>query len=318
MRRVAAALVALVGLAAAADRATSPAFEREIAPTEGGLVAVTLDRHVYEAARPDLGDLRLSDERGREVPFTLDRGGPPVHPGPGEKARVAIERAWVPAGERAPRRELVLAPRWTRAEDPVSRETWLTLDLGARHQPFRAVALDVEDRRFFREVRVEARREAPSEEEGASALAWAEVGRGVVYRLEHEGRTHECLQIRAGGRERVLRLRVRNRDDRPLRIAGVHVVAPRERVLFEAASGSRYRLTYGAPGLAAPSYDLARTLEVEKGPGAVADLGPPVRRAVPAEPPLPWNERHPTLLWGGLIGVVAALGALTWQALRSL
>jgi hypothetical protein len=415
VRRVAAALLgALLGGATAGARASSPAFERRIDAPRAGLLALTLDRHVYEAARADLGDLRVTDERGRDVPFALDRGGPPgttperelrmrntgrtadgaatavldlgertprsrlglrlsganfrrrvsvegsddgrtwttlidegwlfaipapeparyetmalpendfpllrvtVHPGPDERERVAIERAWVPAGERPRRRETVLEPRWSRAEDPTSRETWLTLDLGARHQPFHAVALEVGDPRFFREVRVEARREPPSTPGRApSPLAWAEIGRGVLYRLEHEGRTRECLQIPARGRERVLRLRIRNRDDRPLRIAGVHVLVPVERVMFEAASGSRYRLTYGAAGLTAPTYDLARTLGVEEGPPGRADLGPPVRRAVPAEPPPPWSDRYPALLWGGLLAVVALLGALTWRALRS-
>jgi Protein of unknown function (DUF3999) len=409
-----AALAALLGLAAAAgDPRSSPAFEREIVATGGGLLALTLDRHVYEGARPDLGDLRLADEEGREVPFALDRGGPPgttvereprmrnagrtkegaatavldfaervsksrlglslsganfrrrvavegsddgrtwttlvddgwlfaipapeparyetvplpendfpllrvtVYPGPGEREPVAIRRAWVPAGEHPPRRETVLEPRWSRAEDPRSGETWLTLDLGARHQPFHAVALEVENARFFREARVEARREPLSTGGPSSALAWAEVGRGVVYRLEHDGQTRECLRIRAVGRERVLRLRIRNRDDQPLRIAGVHVVVPVERMLFEAASGSRYRLTYGAPALTAPTYDLTRTLGVEEGPPSRAELGPPVRRAVPAEPPPPWSERYPALLWGGLLAVVAGLGAITWRALRS-
>jgi hypothetical protein len=30
----------------------------------------------------------------------------------------------------------------------------------------------------------------------------------------------------------------------------------------------------------------------------------------------PWTERHPSLLWGGLLAVVVALGGLTWRALH--
>ena len=90
---------------------------------------------------------------------------------------------------------------------------------------------------------------------------------------------------------------------------------PVERVLFEAESGAEYRLTYGAPGLTAPDYDLGRTLGDEP-ESSLADLGSPVRREVEADV-LPWSERHPALLWVGLLLVVAALGAVTWRALRS-
>jgi hypothetical protein len=413
VRAAAAALAAVrPGVAAAAADATVPAFEREVVVPGEGLVAVRLDRHVYEAARPDLGDLRIRDARGGVVPYVLDRGvaapRPERHPrirnrgtrqggaatavldfgervsrerlalrlsgenfrrrvsiegsddghawttlvdeawvfaipgpegaryedvalpendfallrvtafaGPREQTPVSIEDAWLPADEPRVRREEMLAPRWSRAEEPRSRETWLTLDLGARHQPFRAVALDVEDERFFREVRLEARADvtlSPSDTIAPSER-WSPVGRGVVYRLGHDADSRERLRVEASGRARVLRLRLRNGDDRPLRIQGVSVVVPVERLLFEASHAAEYALTYGAPDLGAPTFDLARTLG-EDPDAATAELGPPIRREVVADV-LPWTERHPLLLWIGLVLVVAGLAALTWRALRS-
>jgi hypothetical protein len=410
------AAVALVagGLWAAAAGAASdgPAFEREIHVADGGLVAVRLDRHVYEAARPDLGDLRIRDGRGNAVPYALDRGlvgpqperrprirnrgtvaggaatavldfgerakkdhlvlrlsgenfrrrvsvegsddgrswatltdeawvfaipGPDparyegvalpendfallrvtVFAGPRERERVSIEDAWLPAGTHRARREEVLAPRWSRADEPRSRETWLTLDLGARHQPYRAVLLDVEDERFFREARLEVREDPTlsASDTIAPPERWRDAGRGVVYRLEDGGESRECLRVAAVGRARVLRVRLHNRDDRPLRVRRVSVVTPVERLLFEASSAGEYALTYGAPDLRAPTYDLARTLGEDPETGT-AELGPPIRRDVVADV-LPWTERHPVLLWVGLLLVVAALGAVTWRALRS-
>jgi hypothetical protein len=412
--RTATAVFIVIGAGAliAGAESSVPAFEREIQVTGDGLVAVTLDRHVYEAARPDLGDLRIRDGRGNAVAYALDRGGAGLQPerhsrirnrgtvgrgaatavldfgervrkdrlalrlsgenfrrrvsvegsddgrtwatltdeawvfavpgpeparyegvalpendfpllritvfaGPRERERVSIEDAWLPAGERRARCEVVLAPRWSRVDEPRSRETWLTLDLGARHQPYRAVVLDVEDERFFREVRLEAREEPDlSASNGiAPRERWRGVGRGVVYRLEHDGESRECLRVEADGRARVLRLRLRNRDDQPLRVRGVSAVAPVERILFEASPGGEYTLTYGAPDLGAPTYDLARTLGEDPEAGT-AELGPPIRRDVVADV-LPWTERHPVLLWVGLLLVVATLGALTWRALRS-
>ena len=69
-----------------------------------------------------------------------------AHPAPDEKGRPAIEDAWVPGDGRPPRGEERLVARWSEAQDAKARETWLTLDLGARHQPFDAVELDVDGR----------------------------------------------------------------------------------------------------------------------------------------------------------------------------
>jgi hypothetical protein len=239
-----------------------------------------------------------------------------VHPGDGERERVLVRAALVPVAQEPPRREELLQPQWTRAEDAASRETWLTVDLGARHQPFHAIDLDVGDERFFREARVEARREPPP---GSGTLWWAELGAGAVHRLEHDGRRRECLRLAVCGRERVLRVRLRNGDDRPLAIRGVSVHVPVERAVFEAAAGRSYRLAYGSPVEAPPSFDLARTVgdaaAWASSAGEVA-LGPAGRRRR-ASVSVPWTERHPALLWGGLLAVVAALALLTFRALRN-
>ena len=288
-----------VASAALDEEAPAPAFEREIRVPGPGLVAVRLDSHVYEAARSDLGDLRVRDGPSETVPYTIDRGVSSARP------------------ERRPRREEQLAPRWSRADVERSRETWLTLDLGARHHPFHAIVLDVEDEHFSREVRVEAREDLvlSASDTVAPPERWHDVGGGVIYRVENEAESRESLRVEVAGRARAVRLRLRNRDDRPLRVVGVSVVVPVERLLFEAPREGGYTLTYGAPELAAPTYDLARTLG-EDPEASAAELGPPVRRAVVADV-LPWTERHPFLLRVGLLIVVAALGAVTWRALRS-
>jgi hypothetical protein len=408
---LATALLAGEALAAGPGGAV-PALEREIRVDAAGRVAVRLDRDAYEGAREDLGDLRVQDEGGREVPYVLDRAGPRGRgedlrpalrnngwrkdgsvtavldfgarvakrrlelrlsgdnfrrrvavegggdgaswttlvdeawvfaiPGPGpfrqegvelpendfpllrvvvhragdEKGRVSIHDAFVPGDRRRPPLEERLEVRWSEAQEAARRETWLAVDLGARHQPVEAVVLDVADERFFREVRVEARRDPP---EPGGPSSWEQIGHGAVHRLEHEGRRRECLRVEARGRVRSLRVRVRNRDDRPLQVRSVAALVPVERLLFEAAAPGRYRLTYGAPDRPAPSYDLARTAgdpDVWAATALAGSLGPPGRRAAAAPAPPPWTERHPALLWAGLLAVVVALGGLTFAALR--
>ena len=410
-RRPRSLLAGAAGLLALAA-SSPPTLERVVAVDVAGRVAVRLDRDVYEGARRDLGDLRVLDGRGAEVPFVVDRAQPDreeadvrpavrnrgwradgaatavldfdgrlpkrrlllrlsgdnfrrrvaveggedgrhwttlvdeawifavpgpeparyesvdlpendfpllrvvVHPAPDEKGRPGIEDAWRPGEGRAPRREESLAPRWSEAPEAGKRETWLTVDLGARHQPFTAIELDVGDLRFFREVRVEERRDPAAPGAGER---WIEIARGQVHRLEHEGRRREGLRIEAAGRARGLRLRVGNGDDRPLRVERVVVKVPVERLLFEAPRPGAYRLTYGSADRPAPAYDLVRTAGDLAAWGRTAHplrLGPVRRLAAEDAAPAPWTERHPALLWAGLLLVVAALGALTWRALR--
>lgn len=405
-------LAAFLATGVALGSSAPPSFEREIRVEAAGRVAVGLDRDVYEGARRDLGDLRVLDARGREVPYVIDGTSPGgrtadvrpavrnrgwrrdgsatavldfggrvgkrrlalrlsgdnfrrlvaveggedgaawttlvdeawvfaipgpgpfrheavdlpendfpllrvvVSPAPDEKARPAIEDAFVPGDGRPKRPEERLVVRWSEAQDAPSRETWLTLDLGARHQPLESVSLDVADERFLREVLVEARREPRT---AGGPVGWEEIGRGQVHRLEHEGRSRECLRVEARGRERSLRLRVRNRDDRPLRVRGVVAGVPVERLLFEATAPGGYRLTYGLAARPAPVYDLARTagdLAAWAQTARTGSLGPVRRRASPVVDDLPWTERHPALLWAGLLAVVVALGGLTLAALR--
>lgn len=393
-----------------------PRFERAIEEAGPGRAAVTLDRHVYEGARADLGDLRIVDGSGAGVAYVLERAdtvtpsrrsaairnrgfvpgkeatatldfgglapksevvvvtsgdsfrrrvtvegsadgqrwvtltdGAYVFAVPGAEAarfervalpendyrllrvtvahgtddpdRIAVREAWIPAVPRRLVREETLTPVLQRSEDEERGETVLGLELGARHQPFVGLAFEVDGARFFRTVVVEARRDSPPPRRGASPepIRWERLAEGVLYRYAEGEGAREALRLDVFGRERALRVRIRNRDDRALAVGQVAVLVPVERVVFEAEAGKSYRMTYGSPDLPPPDYDLMRTVadpSAWAAAAASARLGPPVSRPAPAQT-LPWTERHPALLWAGLVAVVAALGALTWRALRS-
>ncbi len=182
-----------------------------------------------------------------------------VHPGPDERERIAILDASVPAEGRPPLREEVLAPRFSRVEDAQDAETWLVLELGARHQPFHAIDLEVADGRFFREVVVEARRE--KKEAGACRPSTGSRSAAEP--------SIDWSTTAAGGNACAFPCAVASGccacgcatgDDRPLTIRGVGVRVPIERIVFEAASGRSHGLRYGSRDLAAPAFDLARTV----------------------------------------------------------
>ncbi len=69
-------MTAALGVSVAAILAASPApsVERAIEVQGAGRVAVVLDRDAYDAAREDLGDLRVVAAAYRSVPDVLDRG----------------------------------------------------------------------------------------------------------------------------------------------------------------------------------------------------------------------------------------------------
>jgi hypothetical protein len=243
-----------------------------------------------------------------------------VMKGPDETGEVQIRD--VSAGTAAARRprEVPLAPRLTRTEDIERHETLLTLDLGARHQPFRAVLLQVAGPRFFRGVTLEARPDPmASAPAGTPPPPWRELAECAIYRYQEPDRVVENLRLDVPGRERTIRLRIHNRDDAPLDVRGVSVAAPVERLAFEAAPAQRYRLRYGAAGLAAPAYDLPRTVGDAALWTATAEEAT-LQPAVPLHPPAdlpPWTDRHPALLWTGLVATVVILGFVTRRALRA-
>ncbi len=233
-----------------------------------------------------------------------------VHLGPDDPRRIEIgdvtadgARApasageWLPVPMRAIRRDR-------------ERDTLVVLDLpGARH-PFRAIELEVATSAFLRAVVVEAQR---------VPLDWAAIGDGVVYRYESGGRFYERTRLEVGGRERRIRLRVRDLDDAPLDVRGAAVLVPKERVLFEAQPGRVYWLAYGSQDAPAPLFDLERTMGAPDAWAAQARegrLGQPQRISAEPAAARPWTERHPALLWAGLVVVALLLGAVTWRALR--
>lgn len=244
-----------------------------------------------------------------------------IHHGDGDSERLEIRGVTARTASRRAPQAMPISTRLARHEDPDRHETLVTLDLGARNIPFQRIDVDVANGRFLRGVLLEGRRDPrpPRPGESPQPVSWIPLGEGCLYRYDEKGRRSEALSLAVSGRERAIRLRIRNRDDRPLEIRGVTVLAPVERLLFEPVEGRRYRLTYGSPHLPAPSYDLSRTVEDVGAWAASASpgrLGEPVRRGVAAAR-VAWTERHPVLLWAGLLVVVTGLGALTWRAMRT-
>jgi hypothetical protein len=108
-----------------------------------------------------------------------------------------------------------------------------------------------------------------------------------------------------------------NGDDAPLSIGSVQLEMVERDLCFEAAVGAAYTLYYGDAALAAPRYDYATLFAPQKDAAKVA-AGPELANPTyePRPDQRPFTERHPALLWVGLVLVVAMLGLVALGSVR--
>jgi hypothetical protein len=243
----------------------------------------------------------------------------PIHP----EQVTAVEMNW--AADAAPKYTAVAT---TSAVARDGKKSVVSFTLPA-HVPVDRVRIvpGAQPAQFSRPVTVEVAPAAPSKtgepvvapitvapiQEAGSLIRVHTVENGL--KLDREQLTLDAPQSYAVGPTRWT-VTVDNGDDAPLPIVEVRLEMLERRVCFEAVAGGQATLVYGDPALETPSYDYAR-LFVENPQAALAVLGP--EQANPMYKPRPderaFTEKHPLLLWVGLIAAVAALG---WIAFRSL
>jgi hypothetical protein len=141
------------------------------------------------------------------------------------------------------------------------------------------------------------------------------VHRRVNGRAIDEDRLGMELSAGAGDVARVVTVAIHNESDAPLVLNSVRLEMVERDLCFEAAAGAGYALFYGDAGLEAPRYDYAQLFAAQAHP-AMAQLGAETRNAGYVARPdgRPFTERHPWLLW---VGMVAVIGVLAGVALRT-
>ena len=252
------------------------------------LYTLTLSPEDLARARPDLGDLRVVDQQGRQVPYILEPRA--------AEARVTLAVERDAAGGRTSRHRL--APP---ADSPVGPP--------APPVPLEALELRFAESFFSRPARLlgsgmSDRRERP-------------VWQGTLSQREESATPIEVPLDGVARRE--LWLEIDEGDDRPLTPVQAVGLARVPRLTFKAAAGP-HRLLVGNEEAQAPRYDLAllsRELlawsAVAVSPGALGDNS--AFRRSGAEY---LRQAPPTLLlWGVLLAAVAALLVMTVRLLRS-
>ena len=205
-------------------------------------------------------------------------------------------------------------PVVNRSESQLARETWVTLDLGARRLPVQTATVDTPQENFSRTLRIEVSDDKEH---------WQPAGGGTVFRFRTDRYREERLTVafpEAFGR--YVRLKIENGDDPPLPITGVAVQGRPRYVYFPFTPGKPYRLFYGNPDARVPHYEYAAVfVKVNRRAAVETRLGEPQRNprfiATKATPPvLPWLEQNQWVLYVALGAVVIALGLVALKALK--
>ena len=202
-----------------------------------------------------------------------------------------------------------------REEDPQDKLTILLLDTGSGGFPANRIDREIPQRNFYRQVSLHG---------SYNNLNWFTIQAAEsIFDFDTPKFVGNDLTIPFGeSRYRYYRLTIQNEDNPPLPVDGAEASGFLRKLIFSAESGKAYRLYYGNPEAAAPSYELERIfpyLVTEDLPVArlgVHTLNPAF--TVPAAPPVPFTERYPWLL--PTIVAIAALviGAFLATLVRQL
>jgi len=197
-------------------------------------------------------------------------------------------------------------------EDSKTQSTIATIDAGVDGLPVDHIRVATPSQAFHRAVEIET---------STNGRDWLYVVQGTLARFP--GRPGEDSLVIAvpETRHRYLRLRIYNRDDKPIRIERVELEGLVRRVKFLAEGSGQYWLYYGNPDAAPARYDLPVLLERREHMEQTASIAGPQQMnpayQPPSAPSRPWSERHPAILYTVLGGAVLGLGAATLRfALR--
>jgi hypothetical protein len=192
-----------------------------------------------------------------------------------------------------------------RSEDAATRSSLLLLDLGRPGLTHSRVRLEAEGGSFHRAVELEA---------SGDAKTWTVVATGTIFQVPGERSLSISFPER---RDRYLRIRVFNGDDRPPSIQRVVVETPRRLVKFQPRQSGEMWVYYGNAGASAPVYDLAMTLSRQAPAAEVeATVGEPLQNPEYRAGVAPWSDRNPAVLYSVLGAAILVMGVVTVRFLR--
>jgi len=190
-------------------------------------------------------------------------------------------------------------------QDPNTKTTSYTFDIGWQGQPYDEMELSVGPELFFRSVEVFSSRDAKS---------WTFAAATVISNRPDD--THLQFQFPEQW-SRYLKLAIANGDSPPIKVKSVRIYALQRVIKFSSAQPGHYWLYSENSSANAPHYDLT---QIAASPHTVpsASLGPPELNARYQPPQVPWTDRNPHLLTGLVIAAAAVMILVTVRLLLRL
>ncbi|HZS09765.1 MAG TPA: DUF3999 family protein [Blastocatellia bacterium] len=269
-------------------------------------VRVELDGKVFDAAQPDLDDLRVVDEQRNEVASKVVVVKPDLFPNQKKPARLST--TLIDQSKQKPEFGEGERNQLARFKGVLEKEaSKILIDLGARNTPSVRIELEPESTNFRRRIVVLGSNDDKD---------WQTVGDTEIFDIRVGKVRRQQLSIDYDEvRYRYLSVTIFNYDDQPLKMREVRVYGWPRQLLFRREPGRSYRLFYGNPKAAAPRYDLEQLssyLKPEELP--LATLGSErANESFTAETDASKPDRHPAWLWATLAVAAVVLGALIYR-----
>ena len=243
----------------------------------GAIEALRLDAAALAHTRRDLGDVRVADGDGRQVPYLLERLGEPLPVELGTPAPLPADGA----------------------RPTVSR---YRLALPYAQLPPGTLVVETEARVFRRDVRIMATHDGHPYV--VTSATWAHG--------EPERAAPPLSMALPSLSEKDLVLEIDEGDNQALRLGAMRLLLPSQRIRFPRTSDGPLRLLYGDTALTAPRYDLALLAPRLVGvPTVEIDAGAeePTRAAAVA-------DRPRIIFWASLVLAVIVLLGLMARLMR--
>ncbi len=213
--------------------------------------------------------------------------------------------------------------------DTKKKRTIIEFNLGFRNMPITSLNIESTESYFYRAYELCGRNQVTEmvsrkTEAGSDMrereVPWKVLRRGVLYRIKNNTKTTELLKIEGlNAPYRYFQLRIFNRDNPPLPIAGGTVFRREVSLIFRSEQNQYYMLIGGNRTVKAADYDLAKAVRgLDRGmlPRVVAESS-----AVPIlhqKKKLPWSDRHNILLWFVLIVAVFIVAIMIIKNLKAI
>lgn len=281
---------------------------------------VELTPEIYDAARPDLGDIRLVNAKGEPVPYILSK---PTDIVEGVEPRPLTMKLT------------------EHSEDEENNISVYVYDIGYYHLPVNEIELEVADDSFQRYVTILGRDAATKKVriEGEDnrqrfrevEVSFKQITSGTIYRYTTaDGETKENLTLHIGSGPRAykhLKLTIRNYDDKSLTVPSATARIIPHSIFFALAEARTdtpdddvITLYVGCESASMPRYDLrhrlADTTKIKAGETILGKIAENQRAEI--KKPVAWTEKHKALLVIILIVVVVVLARFIFKSFKAI